>query len=75
MAQKQRQKRSDTWQRIKDEAPDVAAFLTGVSAVFGKPAGVRVEIDGETVVDTLTTVERAREREIEQNRRSGRQPR
>lgn len=40
------------WELIKDQAPDVADFLTEVNRVFGKPAAVRVELASGEVVES-----------------------
>lgn len=42
--------RARVWQRIQQDAPDTAAFLSAVAATFGKPSAVRVDIEGETVL-------------------------
>lgn len=39
------------WDRIKRDAPEVADFLAGVQAVFGRPAAVKVVLDGDVVVE------------------------
>lgn len=38
------------WGRIQREAPDLAELLGAVRGAFGKPAAVRVTINGERVV-------------------------
>jgi hypothetical protein len=43
-------KRQAAWGRIQREAPELAEVLTAVRAGFGKPASVRVSIDGERVI-------------------------
>ncbi|OBS08969.1 hypothetical protein [Acidihalobacter prosperus] len=50
----QRTSRKAAWNRIQQEAPDVAELIQEVSSVFGKLAGLRVVIRGETIVDTTT---------------------
>ena len=42
--------RKAKWERIKTEAPEIAEFLTDINAAFGKPARVRVDINGERVL-------------------------
>lgn len=37
---------------IQDQAPEIAEFLTECREYFGKPAAVRVVIDGEVILDT-----------------------
>lgn len=32
------------WETIKEQAPDVADFLSSINQAFGKPAAVRVEL-------------------------------
>lgn len=51
MRQSQVNQRRDTWTQIQTQAPDVARFLTQISATFGKPAAVRVEIVGRVVLE------------------------
>lgn len=51
MRRTQRGAQRAAWDAIKNEAPDVAVFLTQVSAAFGKPAAVRVVIDKRVVVE------------------------
>ena len=48
--QAQREADAKAWKTIQTEAPDVAELLTEFSRVFGKPAALRVEIDGEEVL-------------------------
>jgi hypothetical protein len=38
------------WQRVQVEAPDVAELMIAINRVFGKPAAVAVEINGELVL-------------------------
>lgn len=38
------------WQRIQSEAPDHADFLRAISSAFGKPAMVRITINGERLL-------------------------
>jgi hypothetical protein len=38
------------WERIKQEAPEAAEFVSAVSAVFGKLAAVRVDLPSGDVV-------------------------
>lgn len=42
------QKRQD-WAHIQAAAPDLARFLADMHGIFGKPAGVRVEIGGMVI--------------------------
>jgi hypothetical protein len=42
--------RQAKWQRIQDEAPEIAAFLVDVNDVFGKPVRTWVEINGERIL-------------------------
>lgn len=51
LAAKAIEKRQETWNRIKADAPDVAQFLTEINQAFGKPEAVRVVIQGEAVLD------------------------
>lgn len=38
------------WARIQTEAPDHADFLRAISSAFGKPAMVRITINGERLL-------------------------
>ena len=41
------------WQTVQDEHPDVAAWISEMGAVFGKPASVRVTANsGDVVLDS-----------------------
>jgi hypothetical protein len=40
------------WKLIQDEAPEVAELLTNINKIFGKPAAVEVEINGEVVLQS-----------------------
>lgn len=51
LAAKAIEKRQETWNRIKADAPDVAQFLTEINQAFGKPEAVRVVIRGDVVLD------------------------
>jgi len=42
--------RAAAWGRIQREAPDLAELLGEVNRAFGKPAAVRVTINGERVI-------------------------
>ena len=42
--------RAAAWGRIQQEAPELAELLGAVRGAFGKPAAVRVTINGERVV-------------------------
>lgn len=42
--------RAAAWGRIQREAPELAELLGAVKGAFGKPAAVRVTINGERVV-------------------------
>lgn len=43
-------RRKQTWQRIQAEAHDLAQFMTDFNRVFGRPAKISVEINGERVI-------------------------
>ena len=42
--------RAAAWQRIQTEAPELAELMREVARVFGRPASVRIKIDGERVL-------------------------
>ncbi len=42
--------RLQTWQKIQQNAPDVAEFLTAIQATFGKADAVAVKLGDEVVV-------------------------
>lgn len=50
-------KRAETWARIQNTDPTLAKFMTDLNRVFGKPAAIKVELDGETVIDQGTFAE------------------
>lgn len=41
--------KAEAWARIQAEAPDLAEWLTAMRQAFGRPARVRVELNGERV--------------------------
>ena len=42
------------WAEIQRRDPAFASDLAALCKAFGKPAGLRVEIDGDVLIDTLT---------------------
>jgi hypothetical protein len=49
---KQARKAAD-WQTVQDNHPDVAAWISEIGAVFGRPAWVRVtDEDGAVILDS-----------------------
>ncbi len=46
------ERRLRQWKRIQTEAPEVAGLLTNINRIFGKPAAVEVEINGELVLQS-----------------------
>lgn len=51
--QEERTRKADDWQRVQDEHPDVAQFITDVASVFGKPASVVVKTtEGDVILDS-----------------------
>ena len=42
------------WAEIQRRDPVFASDLATITQIFGKPAGLRVEIDGDVLIDTLT---------------------
>jgi hypothetical protein len=43
--------RKAAWEKIQSTDPVLAKFMTDFNAVFGKPAAIKVEINGETVIN------------------------
>ena len=45
-------KKRQQWERIKDQAPDVAEWLLAMASAFGKPAGMVVELASGEVIES-----------------------
>ena len=43
------------WAEIRRRDPEFASDLATITRIFGKPAGLRVEIDGDVLIDTLAS--------------------
>ena len=50
-------RRAESWQKVKDEAPESANFIMSLSATFGKPKALLVVIDDEKVVNTYAAAD------------------
>ena len=46
--------RREVWDRVRTEAPEHAEWITAVSAAFGRPARVRVQVGGVVLLDSKT---------------------
>lgn len=53
IAARAQHKKADQWTAVKMQAPDLAHLLMEVRRLFGRPRGVRVTVDGKTLIDTL----------------------
>ena len=52
-AQTKRDMKADDWAQVQRHHPEMAEFITAMSAVFGKPASVQVKTDeGDVILDT-----------------------
>lgn len=40
------------WEAIKNEAPELANWLTEINKIFGKPAALRVELPSGEVIES-----------------------
>lgn len=49
--------RAETWSKIQNTDPTLAKLMTDFNREFGKPAAIKVELDGETVIDQGTFAE------------------
>ena len=45
------EQRAATWAKIQKTDPTLAKFMTDFNRVFGKPAAIKVELNGETVIN------------------------
>lgn len=50
LAKQKEEQRRQTWQAIKEQAPDMAAFMTAINVGFGKPPALQVSLDGVEVI-------------------------
>lgn len=53
LAARAQHKKADQWATVKTQAPDVAALLTDLNALLGKPAGIRIVLNDRIIIDTL----------------------
>lgn len=50
-AKHEQNRKRQAFERIKDVSPDTAKFLQELSAAFGKPEAIRLDIDGQTIYE------------------------
>ena len=47
----QADRRRIAWHRLQQASPETAKFLADCTAAFGKPAALRLSVDGETIYE------------------------